>query len=322
MPPASDKATGKRPAEQSPATNEEIKRLRSVIDETADEFVCALTYELPLDPVTAEDGKVYERSAIEEWLNKHEKSPITNEEMGTKLFPAHQVKNMIEKLVRSGAIAGDKAEAWQKRVKEQDKVNELRRDAEGGNTDAMYNLGLAYRRGEFGLAKDDSAAFQWSRRGAEARDARCMMTLAIRYLGSSVPGSSVPVPNPMMAMYWFTIAAEREFEDMRRYAHPSTLACICLGYLFAPTDTRSSGLKAVVHSSIRKLEGIEPSADMATSYFRRALPKVEHLIVVKSASTAMKQDQEFWERTKTVIEEWLRDHATDGNVASGSGSTA
>ena len=49
MPPT--RAAGKRPAQLTPATDEgEAKRLRSVIDETAEEFVCALTYELPLDP--------------------------------------------------------------------------------------------------------------------------------------------------------------------------------------------------------------------------------------------------------------------------------
>ena len=125
MPPTK-KATGKRPATTPVTDDGEAKRLRSVIDETVDEFICALTYELPLDPVTAEDGKIYERAAITEWLKKHKKSPLTNEEMGTKLLPAHQVKNMIEKLVRSGAISGDKAEGWQKRVKEQDELRELR----------------------------------------------------------------------------------------------------------------------------------------------------------------------------------------------------
>ena len=166
----------------TPATDEgEAKRLRSVIDETAEEFVCALTYELPLDPVMAEDGKVYERSAIEEWLKRHEKSPITNLEMGTKLVPAHQVKNMIEKLVRSGAICGDKADAWQARVKEQDELKELRRKAENGDLDAICALAVAYREGELGLSKDHAAAFQWFSRGAEANSCTCMCWVAQYY---------------------------------------------------------------------------------------------------------------------------------------------
>ena len=48
------------------ATEEKYKKLRSVVDETAEEFLCAITMALPVDPVTAQDGHVYERSAIEE----------------------------------------------------------------------------------------------------------------------------------------------------------------------------------------------------------------------------------------------------------------
>ena len=121
----------------------------------------------------------------------------------------------------------------------------------------------------------------------------------------------------MMAIYWFTIAAEREFKDLD-VCHPA-LAAMTLGYLFAPTDTLSSGLKAVVHSSIKKLEGVEPSADMATSYFRRALAKLAKLESFENVKPHLVQ---FWARAKPAVVEWLRDYATDRNAASGSGSTA
>ena len=84
--------------------------------------LCALTCELPLDPVTAEDGQVSERSAIEEWLKKHEKSPITNEEMGTKTLSRASVKNMIKSSCAMARLRGDKAEAWQKRVKVEERA--------------------------------------------------------------------------------------------------------------------------------------------------------------------------------------------------------
>ena len=48
------------------AETSELKRCRSVIDETAEDLVCAITMSLPLDPVTAMDGHVYERDAVEE----------------------------------------------------------------------------------------------------------------------------------------------------------------------------------------------------------------------------------------------------------------
>ena len=52
-------------AAAEPAT-EQATKFKKVMDESAAEFLCPITQELPIDPVTAEDGRVYERSAIEE----------------------------------------------------------------------------------------------------------------------------------------------------------------------------------------------------------------------------------------------------------------
>ena len=101
--------SGKRSASDAvgePESSETSKRcrLRSAVDESLTHLVCAITQELPLDPVTAEDGNIYERSAIEEWLSRQQKSPMTNQPMGTKLLPAFQIRSMIETMVRSGGI--------------------------------------------------------------------------------------------------------------------------------------------------------------------------------------------------------------------------
>ena len=45
---------------------EQCKRFRSAIDKSINEFICPITQELPIDPVIAEDGNVYERVAIEQ----------------------------------------------------------------------------------------------------------------------------------------------------------------------------------------------------------------------------------------------------------------
>ena len=60
------------------------KLMKTTVDLIVDEYLCPITQELPIDPVTAEDGRVYERSAIEEWLATNEKSPHTNEPMGKR----------------------------------------------------------------------------------------------------------------------------------------------------------------------------------------------------------------------------------------------
>ena len=58
----------------------EAKRLRKVANDVATELLCPITNELPIDPVMAEDGHCYERSAIEKWFSKNPeqvKSPVT-----------------------------------------------------------------------------------------------------------------------------------------------------------------------------------------------------------------------------------------------------
>ena len=93
-------------------TAQELRRHKSAVDEAMNEFLCPITFSLPVDPVMAEDGNVYERSAIEEWLKQQRKSPVTNLAMGTKLLPALRVKNMIRAMVTSGALTEPMVDAW------------------------------------------------------------------------------------------------------------------------------------------------------------------------------------------------------------------
>ena len=131
-------------------------------------LLCPITFSLPVDPVIAEDGKVYDRSAIEEWLKKQRKSPVTNLAMGTKLLPAPQVTGMIRTMVIKGALTGDKVDAWRQRMKEKEEVEEMRCLAEASNGGAMCNLGHWYKHGEKGLAKDEAKAFEWFEKSHEA----------------------------------------------------------------------------------------------------------------------------------------------------------
>ena len=111
-----------RAAEAEDETAQELRRHKSAIEEAFAELLCPITFSLPFDPVIAEDGKVYERSAIEEWLKQQGKSPLTNLPMGTKLLPAMHVKNMIRVMVASGTLTGDKADEWELRRKEEEQA--------------------------------------------------------------------------------------------------------------------------------------------------------------------------------------------------------
>ena len=171
---------GKQKAEEQPVT-EQATKFRKVIDDGADELVCPITQELPVDPVMAEDGRVYERSAITEWLEKNAKSPHTNEPMGTKLLPATQVKNLIASMVRSGAISGDKAGAWTKKLEGEKEVEEMRQKAEAGDAEAMMSLADWYQDGTNGLQKNYSERFKWSKRAADLDDAEAIDDVGFCY---------------------------------------------------------------------------------------------------------------------------------------------
>jgi len=71
-----------------------------VDDETLpDDLRCPITQSPMQDPVTAADGHVYERTAIERWIASQSvpKSPVTNIVLASSiLYPAHFVRNMLQ----------------------------------------------------------------------------------------------------------------------------------------------------------------------------------------------------------------------------------
>ena len=179
--------SGKRSASDAvgePESSETSKRcrLRSAVDESLTHLVCAITQELPLDPVTAEDGNIYERSAIEEWLSRQQKSPMTNQPMGTKLLPAFQIRSMIESMVRSGGISGEMAKSWQKRLEEEQELTAVKEKADGGDVGAMGKLSHWLHEGRFGLRKDLLQSFRWLERAAKAGSLQALRVLGGWYL--------------------------------------------------------------------------------------------------------------------------------------------
>ncbi len=61
------------------------------------EYFCCITHEIMIDPVSAMDGHVYERHAIESWISQHNRSPMTNALLPSKvLVPCHPIKALIQ----------------------------------------------------------------------------------------------------------------------------------------------------------------------------------------------------------------------------------
>jgi SAP domain/U-box domain len=144
------------------------------------DLICPITLQLPWDPVTADDGRVYEQAAIEQHIafqQSNLKSPMTNTPMGGRLFPAPQHKNVIEvligividvfivigvligDLVSKWPLIGDLVSKWNEKVKEKDLTEDWLKKAAKGDAEAMYKVGLCFLNGEYGFIKDEQLGY-------------------------------------------------------------------------------------------------------------------------------------------------------------------
>ena len=136
-----------------------------------DDLICPITLELPIDPVMALDGRVYERSAITKCFVGKDKalSPMTNQLIPTQLFPAPQHKNLIEKLIEDGVITGESADCWKRRAtKKPKRTSRLMQKAKDGDIPSMMLLSRYYTRGSGGFEKDANQAHQWTEKAHQA----------------------------------------------------------------------------------------------------------------------------------------------------------
>ncbi len=152
------------------------KDMTSSHNALADMFLCPITKELPVDPVLAADGKIYERAKIEEWLAKHDTSPATGEKMKDTVLTAASsvVTGTIDFLLKCNAVDEQKKKTLKTKLVNEQKLKELKSKAEAGDYRAMCDLGFAYRDGQFGLAKDKKETENWFRRSAEGGNKRGM----------------------------------------------------------------------------------------------------------------------------------------------------
>ena len=163
---------------------------RTTIRKLVEEWTCPITYQLFFDPVEAEDGRLYERAAIEEYLERKSdqvmvKSPMTNLDMGKRLVPATHVKAAITTLVESDQVDAETATAWKQARANLAQVNALHAKAEAGNSQAMGRLGFSYRDGTRGLKKDPKEAFKWFKKAADLLDPPAATSCGVAYINGS-----------------------------------------------------------------------------------------------------------------------------------------
>mmetsp|Transcript_7372 Transcript_7372/g.16092 ORF Transcript_7372/g.16092 Transcript_7372/m.16092 type:complete len:292 (-) Transcript_7372:112-987(-) len=194
------------------------------------EYVCPIFKQLPVDPVMAEDGRIYERRAIEEHIRRrggrdHDTSntttgntvtsPVLNIAMGTRLYDAIQVRNTIEHLVKTRTISDDMIYAWECNRD----VWDAKRRAESGNVSAMRDLATWYYYGCRGLPKDNATSYAWCRRASDLGCTISMTTMCKCFLLNS---DMADLYSPTLGVYYLTQAADNGYAG----------ACVMLGTAF------------------------------------------------------------------------------------------
>mmetsp|Transcript_30212 Transcript_30212/g.88352 ORF Transcript_30212/g.88352 Transcript_30212/m.88352 type:complete len:299 (-) Transcript_30212:377-1273(-) len=169
------------------------------------EYLCPITRELPVDPVMAEDGRIYERSAIEKYFitcqsssldsssgNDHQgedsnvdappprqiTSPMSGRKMGTNFYDAVQARNTIHFLISSKTISSELIENW-KRNKD---VHDANKGASMGDTSAMIDLASWYYYGCRGLSKNMAKSMEWYKKAANLDNTTAMVALSKHFL--------------------------------------------------------------------------------------------------------------------------------------------
>ena len=159
------------------------KRKREIdVDESTNqvrfEYLCPITHKLPIEPVIAEDGELYELEAITTWFEKNKdafaRSPMTNKPIGKRLVPALHVSKAIARLINSGVISGEDAQEWKERQDELQSIDPQWRPtltkAHKGDARSMRIIGFYYKDGVHGFKQNQEKYIEWIKKAAMEND--------------------------------------------------------------------------------------------------------------------------------------------------------
>lgn len=146
------------------------------INEIHFHLICPVTHELMLDPVVAEDGNTYERSAIEKWIKAKGTSPMIPEMRLDirKLLANRALQTATIAFIESGSCDDELAKCWREAKKIlKAKIDILRAEkllaaghvleaATIGLPKAQGMMASRYYYGTDGVTKDPDQCFYWA----------------------------------------------------------------------------------------------------------------------------------------------------------------
>lgn len=88
------------------------------------QFTCPISLSIPVEPVVAADGFIYERESLESHIDSvplelrcrgRIRSPMTNADMGSQFLPCRWFTSAVEGMIDSGHLVGDLVVEYQSR---------------------------------------------------------------------------------------------------------------------------------------------------------------------------------------------------------------
>ena len=74
-----------------------------MLGDSSDTFTCPILQDVPVVPVIASDGHMYDYASIKKWLETNDVSPMTKEKMSKELKPALRDRAVMQSLVKMPA---------------------------------------------------------------------------------------------------------------------------------------------------------------------------------------------------------------------------
>ena len=160
-----------------------------MVQKLAAELICPIIQDLPVEPVMAADGGIYNRPDISKWFRTSSKSPITNQDIPKTLIPVPRIRNQIEALVESGDLSDEQVKSWKARVAEAEsmkaEVENLHLRCQKNERTAMMTLALFYSKGMKGLEPDQEKAVSLWKSASELGSASAHVNIGLHLLSGS-----------------------------------------------------------------------------------------------------------------------------------------
>lgn len=104
----------KDPLESYVKTCREDPITASMLGESSDIFMCPILQDVPIVPVTASDGHMYDYDSIRAWMKQNDTSPMTKEKIGKELKPALRDRAVMESIIKKKAAKKKKLSSSKK----------------------------------------------------------------------------------------------------------------------------------------------------------------------------------------------------------------